>query len=722
MILNKIIFYIIPLLYIMISKCVTIDAIAFTYDVSGEVYSFIVNEFNKYSKENNLNVTLKLNLITPSNSTGDINDYGSMVEQLLTKKTTKYDLYFYDNIYSTRFGQHFVSLDKILDKEHINLYNKDVISLSCTYNGEYVGLPITLDYSVLYSNLLYLERYNKTVPVTWDELIETGKYIMEEEKKLNNNDLIIYNGAFGETEVGTCSLYEFIYSFRNKRESPFPELTDEVSIKALEKINEIKNEISSEAHFKLPYFIFAQKLYQEPSSFVFLKYWHTQVFNPMIKISPLPGIREGISGSTIGGYNLAISKYSASKKRSAVVNAFKYITSKDLQRKLVIEKQVFSLINSLYDEKEVCEKVDCDFYKSIQLIPRPTTVTDDYSTYSEQFRNKIYEYLFGEKSAYQVLSELENITKIYYITLFSDSSIGLIFFLIICISSFFMIASLTLLFIKKLELHFKFLSKDSWFLVIFGIVFFLFTSFLELGKKSEFKCQIRPVMLSLGFTLIYIPILYKLIINVPIEDTHFIITWIKNHRFWFNYIFIMSDAIICIIFLNVPYDVKEILVHEGKNYEVCSLNSNFGTFILLVILFIKIITLLCLLFLLFIEWNISSTIYDVKLVTTSLFVVLLVSSLVIIVDKFLKLNYLDTYIIRSSMYILLGLSNYILLYGIRILFLLNNNEEDEMVVRSVNLGKFSSNDKQISSNNSSDNTTSKGSSSYIKMLNYHFKN
>jgi len=35
------------------------------------------------------------------------------------------------------------------------------------------------------------------VPKTWDELIETSKYIINEEKRLyNNTELIGYNGLF----------------------------------------------------------------------------------------------------------------------------------------------------------------------------------------------------------------------------------------------------------------------------------------------------------------------------------------------------------------------------------------------------------------------------------------------------------------------------------------------------------------------------------------------
>jgi len=49
---------------------------------------------------------------------------------------------------------------------------------------------------VLYSNKMFLGKYNKTIPKTWDELLETGQYILEREKKQGNEDVIGYLGYF----------------------------------------------------------------------------------------------------------------------------------------------------------------------------------------------------------------------------------------------------------------------------------------------------------------------------------------------------------------------------------------------------------------------------------------------------------------------------------------------------------------------------------------------
>ena len=49
---------------------------------------------------------------------------------------------------------------------------------------------------MLYSNIALLNAYNRKIPETWDELIDTAKYIVEKERKRNNTDLVAYNGMF----------------------------------------------------------------------------------------------------------------------------------------------------------------------------------------------------------------------------------------------------------------------------------------------------------------------------------------------------------------------------------------------------------------------------------------------------------------------------------------------------------------------------------------------
>jgi len=54
-------------------------------------------------------------------------------------------------------------------------------------------------------------------------------------------------------ELGFCSLYEFIYSFRKNETSLFPEITSNEAVKALEKIKEIMKKLSSGLYNKYKY-------------------------------------------------------------------------------------------------------------------------------------------------------------------------------------------------------------------------------------------------------------------------------------------------------------------------------------------------------------------------------------------------------------------------------------------------------------------------------------
>ena len=53
-----------------------------------------------------------------------------------------------------------------------------------------------MDYRVFYANTKLLNKYNKRIPKTWDELIETGRYIYDEEfKDIEDSEYFIYNGS-----------------------------------------------------------------------------------------------------------------------------------------------------------------------------------------------------------------------------------------------------------------------------------------------------------------------------------------------------------------------------------------------------------------------------------------------------------------------------------------------------------------------------------------------
>jgi len=279
-------------------------------------------------------------------------------------------------------------MSKHLEKDHINMYNKHILSQVGYYKDKLVGLPATVDFDGLFSNTLYLNKYNKTVPKTWDELIQTSKYIIEQEKALNNTDLIAYNGVFGDIDNGINSLIEFIYSCRETYDSPFPELTSNTTINALELIKKIKNEISSDEIYTSGPDFSVMKLYDGKALFIKFYYIPGLIpeFSPYI-VSSMPGIKEGISGTILVGYNMGIVGNIDEDKIEPAMKAIRYMSSKEMQKDLALKEFIISGMSSLYEDEDICSNIRfCDFYRYPQTITKPKNVfnTDDFE---EKFTN-----------------------------------------------------------------------------------------------------------------------------------------------------------------------------------------------------------------------------------------------------------------------------------------------------------------------------------------------
>jgi len=342
-----------------------------------------------------------------------------------------------------------------MPKETVDMYMEGVASQTCVVQDRIVGFPVSIDYTVLYYNEQLLNQYGRTVPKTWDQLIETSEYIRNQ---TNNSTIVYYNGLFDSAENGICSLYEFLYSYRDEVNSPFPKITSDEAIEALEKIKELKNRISSDDEFKKEDMYTINAL--TSNNFLFLKYWYMPG-NP-VKSTLMPGKKEGISGATIGGYNIGINIYASKEKKEKAIEAIKYIASKDIQRKYIAKENFFSPIPSLYDEDEICQIVNCNYYKSIQLIGRPFNVMEDYDAYTNKVKEYTFEYLYGDnsKEAIDALKKIDDITRIYYLSLSTENSpAGLIVFILITATIVIMLLSLSFIFMKKFKPYFGFLPN-----------------------------------------------------------------------------------------------------------------------------------------------------------------------------------------------------------------------------------------------------------------------
>lgn len=428
---------------------------------------------------------------------------------------------------------------------------------------------------------------------------------------------------------------------------------------------------------------------------LFVKFWNIPKYNSVYRTTRLLGNKEGISGSSISGYNIAINNYISDDRKKQAIEALKFITSEKMQKKCIIEGHIFTAINSLYDDRDVCQVIDCELIKNLQSF-----IHSYDADYHIQFKKYIYDFLFENKTIAETVNKIDDITKFYYISINPNISVeGLIIFIIIISLIVVMLFSLSFLFTKKYKPYFKFLSTDLWIINMLGNLLYLTSLILQYGYTTSLKCRFYFLMISLSVTLSNIPILYKLISIFPKENKN--LEWIKNHKYLFISFFISIDILLNLIYLKSPYEVKEHYIPYGKNYKNCSFNSFNEMVVLLIIYIEKVLIIITINLFIFMEWNIKSSKKDVKLIFSAVSIYTLLLIIYMVIPAITLDNYVISFLFYSITGIVYSVTNFIFIYGIRIIKFGDNKDSEKHKFFRKAMNEF----KSTSLNNNNFDTT-----------------
>jgi trehalose/maltose transport system substrate-binding protein len=133
--------------------------------------------------------------------------------------------------------------------------------------------------------------------------------------------------------------------------------------------------------------------------------------NGKIGVSALPkGGEDGKHTGVLGGWQLAVSKYSANAELAA--DLVKHLTSSDEQKRRAIKGAYNPTIAALYEDEEVLEANPFfgNLYETFtNAVARPSRVTGaKYNQVSSEFYNAAHEVLSGKTDAASSLEALES--------------------------------------------------------------------------------------------------------------------------------------------------------------------------------------------------------------------------------------------------------------------------------------------------------------------------
>lgn len=342
----------------------------------------------------------------------------ALYQQLLASQAKDIDVFQVDVVWPGILGQYFIDL-KPYAKNTINAHFSALINNN-TVNGKLVAMPWFTDAGVLYYRKDLLDKYHEAVPTTWQQMTATAQKIQQQERAEGKDKMWGYVWQGRAYEGLTCNGLEWIHSFNG---GSIVESDGKISVnnphsaKALTLAASWMNTISPSG--VLNYTEEEARGVFQSGNAVFMRNWPyawalAQSADSPVKgkvgIVALPkGGKDGRHAATLGGWQLAVSKFSAHPKEAA--DLVMYLTGRQEQKRRSVVGSFNPTIKALYQDKEVlaANPYLADLYESFANgTPRPATVTGNlYNQVSNAFYNTTHSILAGDEKAQPALEALQ---------------------------------------------------------------------------------------------------------------------------------------------------------------------------------------------------------------------------------------------------------------------------------------------------------------------------
>jgi trehalose/maltose transport system substrate-binding protein len=336
----------------------------------------------------------------------------------LAAGTADIDLYQTDVIWAPQLADHFVDLTEVA-KDLAPTHFPSIIQ-SQTVNGKLVALPIFTDAPALYYRKDLLEKYGVAVPKTWAELTVAAQAVQDGERAAGKADFWGFVWQGNAYEGLTCNALEWVKSFGGGQ---IVEPDGTISInnaKAAAALDTVKGWVGTIS----PAGVLA---YQEEEArgvwqtgnAAFMRNWPyayglgngaDSAVKDLFAVTTLPIGAEGdTSAATLGGWNVAVSKYSAHQE--AAISLAMYLAGPEAQKQRAIAESNLPTIVALYDDADIAAAQPIiPQWKDVFLnaVPRPSAPTlGKYNEVSSKFWSAVHETLSGNGTAAENLEALE---------------------------------------------------------------------------------------------------------------------------------------------------------------------------------------------------------------------------------------------------------------------------------------------------------------------------
>ena len=287
-----------------------------------------------------------------------------------------------------------------------------------TVGGRLVAMPWYTDAGVLYYRKDLLERYNEDVPATWAELTETAARIQAAERSAGNDRMWGFVWQGRAYEGLTCNALEWVASFgggtlvdadgRVTIDNPRAAAALELAASWVGTISPpgVLNYAEEEA----------RGVFQSGNA-VFMRNWpyawtlaqsKESPIRDRVGVTTLPAGPGGKTAATLGGWQLAVSKYSRHPELAS--RLVRFLTSPEEQERRAIAGAYNPTIAALYNRPAVLAAnpfFDRLYETFTHAVPRPSRLAGPrYNELSSEFWSSVSSVLAGQQTAPEALGQL----------------------------------------------------------------------------------------------------------------------------------------------------------------------------------------------------------------------------------------------------------------------------------------------------------------------------
>ncbi|WP_291309037.1 MULTISPECIES: ABC transporter substrate-binding protein [unclassified Devosia] len=379
---------------------------------TGTGLQFLQGQIERYQAANPED---KVTIVPMPSSTSD--QFGQY-KLWLAAGNTDIDVYTTDVIWAPQLADHLTDLTEAT-KDIIGGYFPAIVE-SQTANGKLVALPSFTDAPALYYRKDLLEKYGKSVPKTWDELAATAKEIQDGERAAGNKDMWGFVWQGNAYEGLTCDALEWVKSSGGGQivePDGTISINNEKAAAAIDRAKGWVGTISPDG--VLAYGEEESRGVWQLGNAVFMRNWPyayglgngaDSAVKGKFDVTTLPIGAEGDTpAATLGGWNLAVSKYSPDQE--AAIRLVKFLSSPDEQKRRAIEQTNLPTLVATYDDPDVAAKAPIiPLWKDVFLnaVPRPSGPTGlKYNEVSSLFWSAVHDTLSGNGTGAENLEVLE---------------------------------------------------------------------------------------------------------------------------------------------------------------------------------------------------------------------------------------------------------------------------------------------------------------------------